>query len=156
MNFRVAQAADIDLILSLIQAFYAEDGDITFVEYEVRRSVLELIADRSLGAIWIIEMADHPAGYIVFTLGYSLEFHGRDALIDELYIKPEYRGRNLGIEAIRMVEAFGRERGVRAVHLEADEEKYRLREYYRRAGYGDHRRRLMTRWLSASPAPESG
>ncbi|RJP79929.1 MAG: GNAT family N-acetyltransferase [Candidatus Zixiibacteriota bacterium] len=148
-SFRPADESDIDRLTAFIQAFYAEDGDIPFVEAEVRRAVAELIGNPDLGAVWIIEAAGQAAGYLVVTLGYSLEFHGRDAFLDELYLRPEYRGRDWGARAIQFAEGVCRRRGVRAVHLEVDEDRPRLQEYYRRAGYRAHRRRLMTKWLDA-------
>jgi GNAT superfamily N-acetyltransferase len=35
-------------------------------------------------------------GYIVLTFGYSLEYLGRDAFIDEFYLRESYRGRRWG------------------------------------------------------------
>jgi ribosomal protein S18 acetylase RimI-like enzyme len=122
------------------------------VEGEVRRAVTELIGNSELGAVWMLEAEGKPLGYVVMTLGYSLEFHGRDAFIDELYIIPEYRGQDWGARAMRFVESVCRERGVKAVHLEVDQGKPRLQEYYRRAGYRDHHRHLMTKWLVSRDA----
>ena len=39
-------------------------------------------------------------GYLVLTLGYSLEYGGRDAFIDEVYIRSSYRGRGIGTAAL--------------------------------------------------------
>ena len=59
-------------------------------------------------------------GYLVLTIGYSLERGGRDAFIDELYVRAERRGRGLGALAVATAEAAARRLGVRAVHLEVD------------------------------------
>jgi hypothetical protein len=38
-------------------------------------------------------------GCVVLTLGYSLELLGRDAFIDEFYLREVYRGRGWGRQA---------------------------------------------------------
>jgi GNAT superfamily N-acetyltransferase len=35
------------------------------------------------------------AGYLVITWGWGIESGGREALIDEIYVTPEYRGQGL-------------------------------------------------------------
>ena len=85
------------------------------------------------------------------TLGYSLEFHGRDAFIDELYVVPEYRGRGIGSNVMRIVEDACRELGVRAVHLEVERDNPAARALYLRFGFKEHDRLLMTRWIAQPP-----
>jgi len=87
------------------------------------------------------------AGYLVLTFGYSLEFHGRDALVDELYVREAYRGRGAGTLSLAFVEEICRTEGIRALHLEVDRGNERARRLYHRAGYEDHDRYLLTRWL---------
>jgi ribosomal protein S18 acetylase RimI-like enzyme len=87
------------------------------------------------------------AGYVVLTLGFSFEFRGHDAFIDELYIEPAYRRRGYGREAVRFLEEQARKMGANALHLEVDYGNDPAMELYRRSGYQDHNRFLMTKWL---------
>lgn len=87
------------------------------------------------------------AGYVVVAFGYSLEFHGRDAFVDELFLRPAFRGRSLGREVLRFVEEQCRAAGVTALHLEVERKNTAAQEFYRRLGFQDHDRYLMTRWL---------
>jgi ribosomal protein S18 acetylase RimI-like enzyme len=84
---------------------------------------------------------------VILTLGYSFEFRGRDAFVDELYIEPEFRRRGLGRRAMEFLEERARALGVNAVHLEVDRGNDAAAELYRRAGYADQGRFLMTKWL---------
>jgi ribosomal protein S18 acetylase RimI-like enzyme len=88
-----------------------------------------------------------PVGYIVLTIGFSFEFHGHDAFIDELYVDAAYRRRGFGWQAVAFVEEKAREMGVNAVHLEVDRGNEPALELYRRMGYQDHARFLMTKWV---------
>ena len=81
-------------------------------------------------------------------LGFSFEFHGHDAFIDELYIEAAFRRRGYGRQAVAFVEKRAHEMGVNAIHLEVDRGNDPACELYRRAGYQDHDRFLMTKWLN--------
>jgi ribosomal protein S18 acetylase RimI-like enzyme len=48
---------------------------------------------------------------------------------------------------MEFLETKARELGVNAVHLEVDRGNDGAAELYRRAGYLDHGRHLMTKWL---------
>lgn len=72
----------------------------------------------------------------------------RDAFLDELYIEDTARGVGLGPEALEIAEAYCRETGVRALHLEVEERRESARALYRRSGFEAHGRELMTKWLA--------
>jgi GNAT superfamily N-acetyltransferase len=83
-------------------------------------------------------------------LGFSFEYRGREAFVDELFIAESHRGRGLGREALEIAEAYCREAGVNALHLEVERHREDALELYRRRGFTDHGRTLMTKWLTAS------
>jgi ribosomal protein S18 acetylase RimI-like enzyme len=142
-RFRAATEQDVDAILGMMQGFYAEDG-YPFDAAESRRAVLGLIGSEQLGGLWVAVDDAGVCGYLAVTLGYSLEWRGRDAFLDELFLAERARARGLGSEALRVAEAFCRRSGVRALHLEVEPHREGAFELYRRSGFVDHARRLMT------------
>jgi ribosomal protein S18 acetylase RimI-like enzyme len=124
-----------------------EPGKIQFDESAARATFRKFLSLPAFGRIWIFHDGTNPAGYIVLSIGFSFEFHGHDAFIDELYIDAAYRRRGFGREAVAYLEEKAREMGVNAVHLEVDRGNDPAFELYRRAGYEDHDRFLMTKWL---------
>ncbi|MFI5056652.1 MAG: GNAT family N-acetyltransferase [Candidatus Acidiferrales bacterium] len=150
VTFRPAAKGDeADLLRMMRSLAEQEPGAYYFDEPAVRSVLRQFLADPSLGRAWIFSDATTIAGYIVLTLGYSFEYHGRDAFVDELYVEPQYRRRGIGREAMKFVEAEARTMGVTALHLEVDEGNDPALELYRRSGYVDHDRHLMTKWLVA-------
>jgi ribosomal protein S18 acetylase RimI-like enzyme len=143
-RFRQATDGDIPALLALIERFYAEDGG-RFEAEPAERALRGIVRDGSLGAVWILEDGGAPCGYVVLTLGYSLEFHGRDAFVDELFVLPSHRGRGLGGRALALVEDECRRRGVSALHLEVTPTNQAAVELYRGRGFELRERRLMTR-----------
>lgn len=152
-RFRPAEAGDVEAIVAMMRGYYVQDG-YTFVEEEARAAALRLINDPSLGRLWVTQDRDTIAGYVAVALGFSFEYRGREAFVDELFIAESHRGRGLGREALELAEAYCREAGVNALHLEVERHRGPALELYRRRGFADYGRFLMTKWLTGSkPAP---
>ncbi len=145
-DFRPATSSDAEAILVLQRAYCAEDG-YPFAEVEARAALARLLADSSLGRVWVAEEARRAIAYAVLTLGYSLEYRGRDAFVDEIYVVPEHRRRGLGRQALHLMVQACEAEGVRALHLEVEHGKAEAQALYRRMGFQDHARLLMTRFL---------
>jgi ribosomal protein S18 acetylase RimI-like enzyme len=146
IRFVRAEVSDLADLLAMMRAFYAIDA-YPFDEGIARSAASRLIGDPALGGIWLIHSAGRLAGYVVLTLGYSLEFHGRDAFVDELFVLPEHRHRGIGTRALRFVEEQCHALGVQALHLEVERHNTAAQQLYRRMGFRDHDRYLLTRWI---------
>lgn len=147
--FREATNSDIEWLLQAMREFYAIDG--YPFKGEIARPALEtFLNDPRLGRLWLIEAEGKAIGYVALTFSYSFEFHGRDAFVDELFIDAAYRGRGIGTQAMRFIEERCREFGVAALHLEVERENLAAQGLYRKFGFKDHDRFLMTRWIPES------
>jgi ribosomal protein S18 acetylase RimI-like enzyme len=148
ITFRPATEDDEADLLRMMHALAEQEpGAYYFDEPAVRGVLRQFLADPSLGRAWIFSDGTAIVGYIVLTLGYSFEYHGRDAFVDELYVEQRYRRRGIGRETMKFVEEQARTMGVTALHLEVDHGNDPALELYQRAGYQDHDRHLMTKWL---------
>jgi ribosomal protein S18 acetylase RimI-like enzyme len=125
-----------------------EPGKIQFDEAVARESFRRFLSLPAFGRVWLLREGSTIVGYIVLTIGFSFEFRGHDAFVDELYIDPAFRRRGFGTQAVAFLEEKAREMGVNAIHLEVDHGNDSALELYRRAGYRDHDRFLMTKWLN--------
>ena len=146
-SFRVAEPSDADTLVGMMRDFNAHER-IAFDEPAVRAALAQLFADDTYGLVCLILLGVEVAGYAVIAFGFSIEFRGRDAFVDELFVKDGFRGRGLGTAALRFAEGLCRGRGIRALHLEVERENTRAQSVYRRAGFADHDRYLLTKWLS--------
>ncbi len=148
VQFRPAVPEDESALLRMMRNLAEQEPGAYFFDEPVVREVLrKLLGSPDLGQAWVFFDRETLVGYIVLTFGYSFEFHGRDSFIDELYIEPQYRRQGIGRRAMQFVEERARELGVNAIHLEVDQGNDPAAELYRRAGYDDHSRFLMTKWL---------
>lgn len=148
ITFERATVVDADAVLAMMREFYAIDN-YAFDEGIMRSALVGLIADATLGGVWLIHAESQLAGYLVLTFGYSLEFHGRDALLDELFLLPPYRGQGIGTKAVRFVEEQCSALGIHALHLEVERGNTVAQQLYRHGGFRDSNRFLMTKWLTS-------
>ncbi|HEX8450728.1 MAG TPA: GNAT family N-acetyltransferase [Longimicrobium sp.] len=143
---RPALPGDEDEVLALMREFYLHER-IALDEPAARSGLAALLADPALGRVWFVEGGGAPAGYMVVTLGFSLEFAGRFALLDELYVREGFRSGGVGARAVEEAAAACAAWGVRALRLEVGWENDAAQRLYRRLGFDAHDRHIMTRWL---------
>jgi GNAT superfamily N-acetyltransferase len=139
-------ATGIPRVLAMMSQLYANDA-IDWDEHRSRKAIHDLLAAPDSGGIWLIQVDGITAGYLVLTIGFSLEFHGRYALLDEFFIEEQWRSRGLGSQALEFADEQCRARGLKALRLEVGRENLRALELYRRRGFEAHDRYLMTRWV---------
>jgi GNAT superfamily N-acetyltransferase len=148
VRIEIAAPSAAGAILDMMEQFYA--GERYPFDREKARGALEpFLANSGLGRAWLFRDEDAAVGYFVLTLGWSLEYGGRDAFVDELFVSPSHRGRGLGRRALEVIEEACRELGVQALHLEVEQHNFQATELYRRWGFEDHDRRLMSKLFRA-------
>ncbi len=147
INFRVATITDIELLLQFMREFYEID-EYSFAENIARPTLEKFINDSTLGYLWLIEWEGKAIGYVAMTFSYSFEFHGRDAFVDELFLDANYRGQGIGNQTMQFIEERCREFGVHALHLEVERTNIAGQALYKKFGFQDHDRFLLTKWIS--------
>jgi ribosomal protein S18 acetylase RimI-like enzyme len=142
LRFDVISAREADVLVSLARAFHEEDGHRLSTAGE--RALHAIAEGEPLARCWLIRLAEETIGYVVLTLGYSVEHGGRDGFIDDLYVIDAARGRGIGAAALEFAVAEATELGIRTLHLEAAPENERAIGLYRRRGFMENGRRLMS------------
>jgi GNAT superfamily N-acetyltransferase len=141
-----ATGADLTILLHWIQDFYAHER-IPFDPTTTEAAVRELIDTPAFGRIYMLLADGTAVGYAAVALGFSLEFGGRSAFLDELYVRPSSRGQGIGSLALRLLQDACRRLGARSLALEVGLENAEAEALYRREGFSTIGRQLMTRRL---------
>jgi GNAT superfamily N-acetyltransferase len=141
-----ARPGDLGELIPLMSEFYAGEK-LPFDEGMLGHALGELWDEPLHGGAWIARAGDEPVGYGVLCCGFSLEYGGRDAFVDELFVRPGWRDRGIGGLLLDAMEASCRDRGIAALHLEVDHDNPDGKRLYLRRGFVDHERHLMTKRL---------
>ena len=137
----------VEALLDLARAFRAEEGRRLDAANEA--ALIAITRGEPLARAWLVRVADRPVGYLILTLGYSVEYGGRDGFIDDLYVAPDARGRGLGRNLLDHAFAAAVRLGIRTLHLEVEPDNGGAACLYRSAGFEETGRRLMRRRLVA-------
>ncbi|MDW8234512.1 MAG: GNAT family N-acetyltransferase [Roseiflexaceae bacterium] len=132
-------SGDLDALLPLIEALHTSDGD-PFDPQRTRDALRTLLDHPEYGVVYVAAVDDDIVGYVVGSLGLSIEAGGRFLLIDELYVRPAWRGRGLARALLASLLPYARAHGCRAVELEVGWENDHARAWYERLGFERHRR----------------
>jgi ribosomal protein S18 acetylase RimI-like enzyme len=157
MDIRLVRAtdADSDVLIGLARAFHLEDGHA--LDGHGEAALLQIARGEPFARAWIARADGHPVGYLVITLGYSIEYGGRDGFIDDLYLAPVAREQGFGRRLIEFALARAADLGVRTLHLEVEPGNENATRLYRAAGFEETGRRLMRVHLArqaVTPPPE--
>jgi len=142
LELLVAKPGDLDRILPLVAAYHAFEGIDSNAEKR-RSAIARLLADSALGGIWLVLADGALAGYIALCRGFSIEFDGFDAFVDEFYLDPEFRGRGIGKFVLAAIRTEARQRQINALHLEVARDNQRARRLYQAAGFEARDRYLL-------------
>jgi GNAT superfamily N-acetyltransferase len=139
---RRACLEDLDVLAALSAEFNEIDGH-PHDDTRVREALTPLLRDDELGVVYLFE--EPPNGYAVVTWGYSIESGGRDALLDEIYTRPQ--GQGLGGAAFEEVLDDLRQRGLTRMFLETERPNTKVRAFYTRHGFQEDDSIWMSREL---------
>jgi len=141
---------DAPSILEMMASFFAID-DYPFDRNVTNDNLLHFLSTPSLGRIWLIQQDDVIVGYIVLAFGFSFEYLGRDAFIDELFVKEEFRDKGIGTRAMSFVEQQAKLLQVKTIHLEVERHNVKGNRIYSNRQYTDNGRLLLTKRLTEKP-----
>ena len=134
VELRQAGESDLEDLAPLVRAYHAFEN-IDSREASRRAALGRLLTDPACGAIWLILCDSALAGYIVLCRGFSIEFNGFDAFIDEFYLTPEFRGRGIGGRVLKEIKNKARAMDINALHLEVARDNHRARRLYAASGF---------------------
>ena len=131
---RVAGESDLDEVLTYVRAYHEFEG-IAHPESDAASAVRPLLGQNTLGRVWLICLGSQSIGHIAICFGYSIEFSGRDAVVDEMFILPEHREKGFGKAALALVKSEAALLGVKALHLEVARSNESAQSMYKSAGF---------------------
>lgn len=146
----VAGPADEAALLPLVRDYHAfEEVDLSDAARRLALAPL-LEPDSSFGRIWLIRSGSRTVGYAAVCFGYSIEFAGRDAFLDELFIEEAARGRGIGRTVLELVQQQCVALGIGALHLEVARANTRARRLYEALGFEARERFHLMSWRADS------
>ena len=142
-TIRSATPADLDTVVPLMSAFYDYFGYPHDLATQ-QRVVADFLANPHYGTLYLIEDEGQPIGYLALTYGFTFEFDGRDAFVDEFFVLEPYRNRGVGRYALQFIQQQAPALGVNALHLQTEAHNGRAKQLYESLGFADKQRSTLT------------
>jgi GNAT superfamily N-acetyltransferase len=149
-RIRAPGEADVALLVAMARAFHEEDGHPLTPAGE--RALRQLVVGDPSGRCWIVYEDGQTVGYAVLTIGFSIEYGGRDGFVDDLYLVPSARGRGFGRAVLSFLLDEARALGIRTLHLEVGTGNDPAARLYEALGFVATGRRLLSRDLAGEIA----
>ena len=131
---RPAQPSDLNQLLTRVVNYHAFEGIKSDHAHRLR-AISPLLDGSPHGDVHIITQHGIDVGYVILCYGWSVEFGGAEAILDELYLSPKMRGRGLGTIALRKRIAALKVAVVILITLEVDHNNLAAQSLYRDMGF---------------------
>ena len=135
LTFRPITAADETDFYTMAEEFYHSDAVLHPIPAEYhRRAFAEMMRSGQYLSGYIFTDGDNTAGFAVTNRMMQHEAGGVKVWVEDLYIRPAYRGQGLGSRFLAWLEEQLRGDAV-MLRLETEPENERAQELYYRLGY---------------------
>ncbi len=122
-----------DAVINMMRVFYASPAVSTNGSEEIfRRDVEQCLSDSPYLEGYVFADGERAAGYSMIAKSFSTEFGKQCIWIEDLYLKPEYRGTGIGTQFL----SFIKEKYADSIfRLEVEAENERAVHVYRKNGF---------------------
>lgn len=127
-----AEKSDAPLLRELFEEFYQSDAVLHPIPPAFHEATLdELFSAHSTQRCYLLD----DCGYALLSEKFSHEAGGRELWLEELYLRPAYRGNGLGHKFFKWLFSEARREGIARIRLEYELENTRARRLYRSLGF---------------------
>jgi ribosomal protein S18 acetylase RimI-like enzyme len=137
MNIRRFEKRDREEYLAMSEEFYATDAVLSPVPKKNFEKTFDLLlSGSSFVDGYLVEEEGKAVAYALLSFTWSNEAGGMVVWGEELYVRPQYRGKGIGKAVIaRIFQDHGK--GTARFRLETEESNEDARRLYRRLGFRD-------------------
>lgn len=136
VTIRNAQPDDLDALTALLRQLFAIEADFT-VDTGRQRRGLSLMLDGCMKhrCVKVAEVDGEVVGMVTAQLLISTAEGGPVALVEDMVVDGQYRGRGIGRQLMGAIEAWARKRGVSRLQLLADRTNFSGLDFYDKIGW---------------------
>jgi GNAT superfamily N-acetyltransferase len=134
MDIGRATEAELDALLQLLGEQFDDHG-IAITPPLLRQAIAQVFHSDHWALFLVARKGDEMVGLAAVAFSWTLEHAGKTAWLDELYVRPEHRGRGVGTALIEPVIQEAQARGCRAIDLEVEQGHRRAERLYARQGF---------------------
>jgi GNAT superfamily N-acetyltransferase len=132
---RTATAADVEALVHLLDALFSIEADFHQDAARQRRGLSLLLAEPERAAVLVADRGGVVIGMATAQLVISTAEGGFSALVEDVVVEGDERGRGVGRLLLDALESWARGRGAARLQLLADRENGPALRFYERLGW---------------------
>lgn len=141
----MARSVDLEDLVRLLTLLLGQEAEFTPDADKQRAGLGIIVADRRVGAIYVLEVDDRVVGMASLLFTVSTALGGRVAIFEDFVLAPEVRGRGLGRLLLAGVVARAKRLKVLRLTLLTDGNNHRAQHLYAAAGFVPSEMTVMRR-----------
>lgn len=142
-TYRLCNENDKDCWIAMNREFMAEEiqdddlwnGTGKVDDAQFSHTFEETLTAKDLINLMIFEEEGVPVGFVNLMTIYSVWTHGKALILDDLYLKPEVRGKGYGKKALGYIEQFAAKHGYKRLQFQSETTNTNAMEFYVSQGY---------------------
>lgn len=136
-----ATLAHEEIVLALAQAFHLEDGHpLAPTSAQALREALE---GSVFAKVYLVQERTEVLGYFVLCYTLSIEFGGLVVILDDLFLKAEFRRKKIGAYVLQEMKKIAQEVRAVQIFLEVEQANAGARKFYESNGFKVRERSMM-------------
>jgi len=132
-----AKLSDIEYLVDLLTLLFSQEAEFTpqrDVQYSGLKMILE---DHTIGTIFVLKDGDKIIGMVSLLWTISTALGGKVAFLEDMIIKPEYRGKEGGTLLVEHAIAYAKKLTCKRITLLTDTDNHAAQRFYKRLGFQD-------------------
>ena len=131
----IATLAEIDELVHLLNVLFTQDIEFE-PDYKKQKAGLEqIISNPSIGEILVMKIDGKVVGMVSLLYSISTALGGKVAILEDMVMSKDFRGKGLGKELLNEAIAFAQKRGCLRLTLLTDYDNETAIRFYQSAGF---------------------
>lgn len=130
-----ARPEDLPQLVELLGILFAQEHELTPDAVKQERGVRRILADPSIGRIYVIRDGERVLGMVNIQKSVSTAEGGPVGSFEDFVVRPELRGKGLGSRLIRYAIEQSKAEGLLRLILMTDGDNYSAQRIYEKAGF---------------------
>jgi ribosomal protein S18 acetylase RimI-like enzyme len=148
---RTARIDDLEILIRLLNQLFSQDIEFEADYKKQKKGLKEILENPGIGEILVLTIDDNITGMVSLLYSISTALGGKAAILEDMIIDKDFRGKNYGTELINEAVRFARERNVLRITLLTDFDNDSAINFYSNAGFVKSKMIPMRLILNGNP-----
>ncbi len=135
MKFEVAVQSDLPDLCTLLSILFTQESEFKPDLIAQEQGLSELLSDAEKGHILVARSKDKILGMVCLLYTISTALGTRVALLEDMIVAPQGRGKNIGSELIEFALEFASAQGCARITLLTDQDNVGAQRFYEKHGF---------------------